>query len=444
MATEVLMPRQGQSVESCIINAWKVSVGDTIAEGEVVCDIETDKATFEVEAPASGTVLGIFYPVESDVEVLKTIAVIGEPGEDISALLPAEKSSDAEVVSQAEVVEVAAQIQNSNPVVQAALQGASPRAKKLATEKGLDVSLLAGSGPHGRVIERDVMAAQTVAVSPAAQAKATAEGMQVPDIGSGIGGRVLTSDLVDGMPESAATAVACMAFPGSVTEVPVKGVRKLIAERMFASLQNSAQLTHHTSVDARSLLGYREKCKAAPEDSGVGGISINDIVLYATARTLIEFPEINAHWLGDRIVQFEDVHLGLAVDTPRGLVVPVIRYANLKSLKQLSSEASRLAASCIEGNIDPDILSGGTFTVSNVGAMGIEGFTPVLNAPEVGILGVCNIQLKPVMNNAEVEFIPHMGLSLTFDHCAIDGAPAARFLASLKAKLAAFELTLAG
>jgi len=443
MATEVLMPRQGQSVESCIINAWKVSEGDTIAEGDIVCDIETDKATFEVEAPASGTVLGIFYPVDADVEVLKTIAVIGEPGEDISALLPAEKSPDTVVVSQAEAVE-APQIQVSNPTVQASSQAASPRAKKLAIEKGLDVSLLAGSGPHGRVIERDVMAAQTVAVSPAAQAKATVEGMQVPDIGSGIGGRVLTSDLVDGTPESATNIVASMAFPGSVNEVPVKGVRKLIAERMFASLQNSAQLTHHTSVDARSLLGYRKKCKAAPEDSGVGGISINDIVLYATVRTLVEFPELNAHWLGDRIVQFENVHLGLAVDTPRGLVVPVIRYANLKNLKQLSSEAKSLATSCIEGNINPDVLSGGTFTVSNVGSMGIEGFTPVLNTPEVGILGVCNIQLKPVMNKTEVEFVPHMGLSLTFDHCAIDGAPAARFLLSLKAKLAAFELTLAG
>ena len=189
---------------------------------------------------------------------------------------------------------------------------------------------------------------------------------------------------------------------------------------------------------------YRKKCKTAPKNTGVGGISINDVVLYATARTLVEFPEMNAHWLGDSITQFENVHLGLAVDTPRGLVVPVIRYANLMSLKHLSIEAKRLAKACIEGGIDPDLLSGATFTVSNLGAMGIEGFTPVLNAPEVGILGVCNVQLKPVMNDAEVEFIPHMGLSLTFDHCAIDGAPAARFLSSLKAKLAAFELTLAG
>jgi pyruvate dehydrogenase E2 component (dihydrolipoamide acetyltransferase) len=213
---------------------------------------------------------------------------------------------------------------------------------------------------------------------------------------------------------------------------------------MLASLQNTAQLTLNASADARSILGYRSKCKAAPEEAGVGGISINDVVLYATVKTLGEFPELNAHYLGDKIVEFQNIHLGFAVDTPRGLMVPVIRYANLMTLKQLSAEAKRLAMACIEGTIDPDALGGGTFTVTNLGAAGIESFTPVLNAPEVGILGVCAIQPKPVMNGSEVEFVPHMGLSLTFDHCAADGAPAARFLVSLKQKLAAFELTLAG
>ena len=167
-------------------------------------------------------------------------------------------------------------------------------------------------------------------------------------------------------------------------------------------------------------------------------------MLYATVKTLGEFPEFNAHWLGDKIVQYENVHLGLAVDTPRGLTVPVIRYANLMSLKQLSAEAKRLALACIDGTIDPDSLVGGTFTVTNIGATGVESFTPILNAPEVGILGVCSITPKPVMNGSDVEFVPHMGFSFTIDHNAVDGAPGARFLASLRAKLAAFELVLAG
>ena len=200
MFTEVLMPRQGQSVESCIINEWRVNEGDRIEAGEPICDIETDKATFEVEAPASGTVLGIFYPVESDVEVLRVIAAIGEPGEDISALRPAEEASEVKEVPEAEdntrespdLVHLA---EMSPTLTRSSASGASPRAKKLAREKGVDISALAGSGPHGRVIERDVAAARPVAVSPAASAKAAAEGLEVPAAGSGMGGRVVTADL---------------------------------------------------------------------------------------------------------------------------------------------------------------------------------------------------------------------------------------------------------
>jgi len=449
VVTEVLMPRQGQSVESCIIIGWSVEEGDIINEGETICEIETDKAAFEVEAPASGTVLGIFYPIDSDVEVLKVIAVIGEPGDDISALRPAENDTgeaEAQVADsvETEILKSAPPAEAVESQVQASSSGASPRAKKLAGNKGVDIAAIAGTGPNGRVIERDVMAAQPAAVSPAAIARAATEGMEVPAIGSGIGGRVLASDLVAVAPRAVGAAVASMDFPGNITEIPVKGVRKLIAGRMHASLQSSAQLTHHSSADARAVLNYRQKCKAAPEQAGVAGISINDAVLYATVKTLAEFPQLNAHWQGDRIMRFENVHLGLAVDTPRGLIVPVIRYANLMNLKQLSAEAKRLAMACIEGNVDPDTLLGGTFTVSTLGALGIESFTPVLNTPEVGILGVCAIQPKPVISGDEVEFVPHMGLSLTFDHCAVDGAPAARFLASLREKLASFELTLAG
>ncbi len=436
MATEILMPRQGQSVESCIIIEWKVTEGDTVTEGQPVCDIETDKAAFEVEAPAAGTVLGIFYPADADVEVLKVIAAIGEPGEDISALRPLDESSGSDEVPFA-TAEATTMTTSPAPApvsqTQATAAGASPRAKHLAAEKDIDISGIAGTGPHGRVIERDVMTAQPTAVSPAARAKAAAEGLVMPGVGSGVGGRVLSSDLAVGIPEASATA---MNFPGNSSEIPVRGIRKLVAERMHASLQGSAQLTHNTSADACAVLEHRRKCKASPEDAG---ITINDIVLYATVQTLADFPELNAHWLGDRIIRFENVHLGLAVDTERGLMVPVIRHANLMSIAQLSFEAKRLAAACSNGDIDPDALRGGTFTVTNLGALGIESFTPVLNAPEVGILGVCAIQPKPVMTGSEVGFVPHMGLSLTFDHCAVDGAPAARFLASLRTRLAAFE-----
>ena len=405
MVTEVLMPRQGQSVESCIIIEWRVAEGDTVTEGQSICDIETDKASFEIESPATGTMLGIFYPVDSDVEVLKVIAAIGEPGEDISALRPSDEDTDTESMPAGTPVEE--QTTDSTPEaepdtapVQYPSKGVSPRARKLAGRKNVDVSAVTGTGPNGRIIERDVADANV--------AGSTTE------------------------------------FPGKIKEIPVKGVRKLIAERMHASLQNTAQLTHNTSADARAALSYRQQCKDAPKEAGVSGITINDIVLYATVRSLAEFPELNSHGMGDKIVQFENIHLGIAVDTPRGLIVPVIRYANLMDIKQLSAEARRLATACIEDTFDPDELLGGTFTVTNLGALGIESFTPVLNTPEVGILGICAIQPKAVMQDGVLAFVQHMGLSLTFDHCAVDGAPAARFLASLRQKLAAFELTVEG
>lgn len=453
MATEVLMPRQGQSVESCIIIEWRVNEGDTVTEGQALCEVETDKATFEVESPAAGTVLGIFYPQDADVPVLNVIAAIGEAGEDISSLRP--EGSSSEVVEQApapsepqpkvEQAAPAAVEKPADPVREPAEIGASPRAKRVASEKGVDIAALSGSGPEGRVIERDVQAAREgrAPLSPAAKEKAAADGMAVPASGSGVGGRVLVSDL-KAQPITVGGSEPAD-FPGPVTEIPVKGVRKVVAERMMASLQGSAQLTLNASADARSLLAYRGKCKAAPEEAGVGGISLNDLVLFVASRTLKEFPELNAHWLGTKMVQFEHVHLGFAVDTPRGLMVPTIRYADQLTLKQLSEEAKRLAKACIDGTIDPDALGGGTFTVTNLGAAGIESFTPVLNTPQVGILGVCSIEPKPVMKkDGGVEFVPHMGLSLTFDHCAADGAPAARFLVAIRSRLAAVELSLAG
>ena len=452
MATEVLMPRQGQSVESCIIIEWKVAEGDAVTEGQALCEVETDKATFEVEATATGTVLGIFYPADADVDVLKVIAAIGEPSEDISSLRPetSEVSSQESEVS-APVEEPKAEEKKVTPdlrpltseIAGKAGTGASPRAKNLAAKKGVTISAVAGTGPNGRVIERDVAAAQGVTLSPAAKAKAVATGMAVPTSGTGIGGRVLADDLSEVAPQDIAAAVAALDFPGTVTNVPVRGVRKVIASRMLNSLQTTAQLTMTASADARTMLNFRAKCKAAAEERGVGGITLNDIVLFVTAQTLVDFPELNAHWQGDKIVQFEDVHLGVAVDTPRGLMVPPIRFANRLTLKQISAEAKRLASAAIDGTIEPDALIGGTFTVSNVGAKGVETFTPVLNAPEVGILGVCNIQLKPVIGKGgDTQFIPHIGLSFTFNHCAIDGAPAANFLVAMRQNLAAFDILL--
>jgi pyruvate dehydrogenase E2 component (dihydrolipoamide acetyltransferase) len=229
-----------------------------------------------------------------------------------------------------------------------------------------------------------------------------------------------------------------------VQVIPVRGVRKVIAERMLHSLQTTAQLSLNAAADARALQALRARFKGSPEAMGLRGVTLNDLVLWAVARTLPAHPALNALFIGGEIHQHRHVQLGVAVDTPRGLMVPVVRQAEQRTLRQLSVEAKRLAAACLESKITPDELVGGTFTVTNLGALGIESFTPVLNAPQVAILGVASIQLKPVEADGGVQFVPHIGLSLTINHQVIDGAPAARFLQALSQAIGSIDLLLAG
>jgi pyruvate dehydrogenase E2 component (dihydrolipoamide acetyltransferase) len=217
-------------------------------------------------------------------------------------------------------------------------------------------------------------------------------------------------------------------------------VRKIVAERMLHSLQSTAQLTLTASADARALLAYRERLKTSTPEHGLNSVSINDLVLFAVARALLAHPDLNATFDGAAITRHRRAHLAFAVDTPRGLLVPVIRDAGALSLKALSAEAKRLIRACVDGTVAPDALNGGTFTVSNLGALGIETFTPVLNPPQVGILGVGGIALKPTQDGASVAFHPHLALSLTINHQVIDGAPAARFLQTLTRLLADIDL----
>jgi pyruvate dehydrogenase E2 component (dihydrolipoamide acetyltransferase) len=223
----------------------------------------------------------------------------------------------------------------------------------------------------------------------------------------------------------------------------VRGVRKLIAERMMKSLGSTAQLTISRSFDATAIVSFREKAKARGEAYGVPAVTINDLIVFALARTLPKHPALNAHFLGDRIVQHGAVNLGIAVDTPRGLMVPVLRGVEAMSLAQISASIKPLAKACQDGNVNPDDLQGGTFTLTNLGALGVDHFTPVLNAPEVAILGVGGIWLKPVRADGGVKHVDAITLSLTIDHQAVDGAPAARFLKDLCEAMENVEILLA-
>jgi pyruvate dehydrogenase E2 component (dihydrolipoamide acetyltransferase) len=448
------MPKQGQSVESCLIARWKKQPGDQVTAGEIVCEVETDKALLEVESPASGLVLALFFQEGDEVPVLTTIAAIGQPGEDVSDLRPAgsvtEGISDGQEERRVATPQVETQETTQAAVSQFNLEPAasvriSPRARNLAAKRNLDVAGLQGSGPGGRIIERDIQAAPVKAatMTPLARTMVTQGGYEAPARGSGAGGRIMARDL-SAMPAAPAHVATVAAQDGAeVTAIPVKGVRKVIAGRMLNSLQTTAQLTLNTTTDARALKAYRQRLKQSPEGLGLQTITINDLILLAVSRTLVQYPELNAHFTDDTIYQYQAVHLGVAVDTPRGLMVPVIRRANTLSLRQLAHEAKRLAMACLDKTISPDELTGSTFTVTNLGSFGIETFTPVLNTPEVGILGVGSINLKPVEVEGEVAFIPHIGLSLTINHQVIDGAPAARFLQTLAQGLGELELLLA-
>ena len=406
MAIPVLMPRQGETVESCLILKWKKKEGDKVDAHESICEVETNKAVFEVETPKKGIILKIFFKEGDDVPVLSTIALIGQPGEDITSFMSKETPS-TEIKGKTENIKRKKSIAFSKekPFV-GGIVSISPRARRLAKREGVDISKVSkGSGPGGRITERDVR--NTLSKFP----------------------KVI----------SATQTSTKETFPGPVREIPVQGVREVIAENMLKSLQTTAQLTLNCSANATNLLSYRKKLKVSSPERGLQEITINDTIMYITVKTLLKFKALNAYFLDNKILEFERVHLAFAVDAPQGLVVPVIRNANLLSLKEIAKESKRLSSACLQGTIQPDELTGGTFTITNLGPLGIESFTPILNLPQVAVLGVCNIQLKAIREEDEVKLAPHLGLSLTFDHRAVDGAPAAKFLKELSLAIANFK-----
>ncbi len=411
MASPVVLPRQGQSVESCIITQWFKKVGDTVAEGDNLFSYETDKASFEETAKESGTLLAIFFQEDDDVPVLTNVAVIGQPGEDPSPFAPDGAGAPAAAPAEAAPAPVAeapvAAAAPAAPAVQApaqAVQGVSPRARATAERLGINLAAAVPTGPNGRVIERDVFAARDA--QPAAQPAAAA---------------------------AAPAATAAPAVPGArtYTETKLSNIRRVIAKTMHESLSSMAQLTHNTSFDATQVLALRAQFKASPEELGLNKVTINDLILFAVSRTLLRHPDLNAHFLGDKIRHYDHVHLGVAVDTPRGLLVPSLYDADTRSLLGISNASKELITAAQSGSINPDLLTEGTFTVTNLGSYGIESFTPIINPPQVAILGVDGTIERVRTVNGQITTYQAMGLSLTYDHRAVDGAPASRFLKDL-------------
>lgn len=442
MATIVVMPQLGNSVESCIIVEWMIAEGDSVAVDQTLASIETDKSTMEVPSTAEGTVLKILWEEGDEVPVKDPLIIVGEPGEDISGLVP---GGDDAPVEETHIEQTTSRHGTTPACASERATGAvSPRARALAASAGLDTATITeGSGPHGRVIERDVAAA--IAAGPVLTSAARAAGVSATE-GTGIGGRVSVADAgrtPEAAPAAPVAAPAGAEYPGASTSTPLKGVRKVVATRMMESLTTTAQLTLNTTANAAGILALRKKVKNADPALGLGKITLNDLVCFAVSRTLPKYPVFNAHLQDGVLTLFEQVHLGFACDTPRGLLVPVIRSAQALGLKAFSHEAKRLAGGAIDGTIAPDFLSGGTFTVSNIGSFGIETFTPVINLPQTAILGVGAITPRPtVAADGTIGVEQRLNLSLTIDHQVIDGADGARFLADLVAAIENIDVTV--
>ena len=428
MAVPVRAPL-AQPGETRTIIAWTKEIGDPVSAGEPICEVETDKATVEIESQADGVLVAKLFEVGAEIPEDGPIAMVGDPDEigaaEIGTADAAAEPGDAAPPEPAVPPEPAAP-----PAPQPAAPrrlAVSPRARKRAAELSVTLAGLTGTGtgPGGRIIERDVLAAGVLAAGALAAGSAAQPAAPAPAL--------------------AAAPDPASPDPAAADQViPVRGARRLVAERMHASLRDTAQLTMTSYADATRLLQLRAAFKTADPQFEMSGVTLNDLLLFAVARTLTEHPEINATCRdgesGLEIVRSAAVHLAFAVDTPRVLMVPVIRDAAGLRVRELSVRAADLAERCREGSITPAELSGGTFTVSNLGSFGVESFTPILNPPQAAILGVGAVSWRPIGEQAVQQQI---ALSLTIDHRLIDGAPAARFLQTLCARIAELDVLLA-
>ena len=442
MATVVIMPRQGQSVESCVITAFNKKVGDSVEKGEILFSYETDKSSFDEPAPESGKILAVFREEGEDVPCLENVCVIGQDGEDFSEFVP---KSDNEAAASAESVKAEAQPEiEPAPAKEAvatqsgSVSSISPRARLLAEKTNADLLKAVPTGPNGRIIERDVQKLIDMGLTVSGAAKSE---YSAPVEGSGINGKVMLGDVCGTKPESVVEAVS--APVSEYVDEKIPNIRRIIAKTMCASLSSMAQLTFNSSFDATKMMALRNSLKAGAEKMGIANITYNDMILFAVSRVLTKHRMFNAHYISEDTMRFfNTVNLGIAVDTERGLMVPTVFGAEKLSLNELSIRAKSVISDAQSGKINPDLLKGGTFTVSNLGSLGIESFTPIINPPQTAILGVdCISKRIKEVNGEDVSYYA-MGLSLTVDHRAIDGADAARFLKDVGFALENIDLLL--
>ena len=416
------MPAAGQTTDEATVTKILVKVGDSVKKGDVLLEVETDKTVLPIESFAKGLVTEIFVKEFDKVDAGTALLAIGDekdlaaaksgaaaPAPAAAPAAPAAASADDDEDDFAPIIPGQAPVAAPAPVAPAAPVAkasgdykAMPNAKKLASELGVDLSTVAPA--NGEFIK-------------ASDVKLAAE-------------------------QKPAVAAEASAPEADYVDEKLPNIRKVIAKAMHTSLSTMAQLTLNTSFDATKILALREQLKANAEKFGYGNITLNDMILFAVSRVILNHRSLNANYLDDTMRFFNTVNLGIAVDTDRGLLVPTLAHAEKLSLNELSAQAKALIGEAQKGTIAPDKLRNGSFTVTNLGSLGIESFTPVINPPQTGILGVDTITRRIKEVNGEDVTYPAMGLSLTFDHRALDGAPAAKFLKELVFARENFDLLL--
>lgn len=417
MPYEFKLPVLSEENEEGIVVAWFKREGAGITAGENLLEVQLAKVSYDVPAPVSGTLQKIFAPRDAVIRQGQVLALILQPGEVAEVVPGAQPSAPASTAASDST----------------AFVPASPAARRLARERGIDLGQVHGSGPEGRVNEEDVFkfiaarenmptpalkAPSEIRASPIAKRLAQEFGIDLASIrASASDGRIVEQDVRAAMEARAAAA--------SVKKETLSPMRKIIARRMTESLQNTAQLTLVAEADVTELVAYREKRKQE------FAVTYTDLIVQAAARALAQHPLLNARLVGDELQLFQDCNIGIAVARDAGLIVPVLHAVNKKTLREISDESKELAERARSNRLADADLAGGTFTITNLGKYGIDAFTPILNPPEVAILGVGRIAERAVRENERVVWKQLLTLSLTIDHRAVDGAPGAAFLQAL-------------
>lgn len=437
MATKVIMPKQGLQMTEGTITKWLIAEGQKVEAGQPLFEMETDKLNIEIGAPASGTLLKIIKGVGEVVPITEIIAVIGEPGEDISEFTAQEAKISADSSKGGRAPVGARNMEQASaavPVKETRVPGerifVTPRAKMLAAENGVCFWEIQGTGPDGLIVERDIKAyisaqAAQLRATPLAKRVAEQNEIDLKDVeGTGPRGKVTKSDVEAAVAARKAGASAG-ARKGNI--IPFAGMRKTISENMMKSLHGMAQANHRMKVDMSEFIRFRDKLKA----DGIK-VSFNDIIVKTVAKALLDVPIMNSSLTEEGILVKDFVNMGIAVAVENGLIVPVIKDADLMTVKEISQVSAELIEKAKSGKLKPDEYKGGTFTITNLGMFDIDEFTAIINPPEAGILAVGKIDRVPVVEAENIVIRPMMMLSLTYDHRIVDGAPAAQFLRRVK------------